>query len=248
MKKYGLIGKSLSHSFSKSYFSSFFIENKINASYDEFEISCIDDVKDLLNSPINGLNVTIPYKESIIPFLDELSSEAKEIGAVNTIKIINGKTKGYNTDAFGFHQSIKPFLTNKHEKAIVLGTGGASKAVAYILNNIGIDVFFVSRTPNRMLNHFSYDDLKKEMICACKLIVNTTPVGMYPDIHKLIPIDYSFLTEGHLCIDLIYNPKETLFLKNAIKNNAIVLNGNHMLIEQAKESWKIWSKRNNYQH
>jgi len=242
MKKYGLIGKSLSHSFSKSYFSSFFIENKINASYDEFEIAQIDDVKTLLNSPINGFNVTIPYKESIIPFLDELSLEAKEIGAVNTIKIINGKTKGYNTDAFGFHQSIKPFLTNQHEKAIVLGTGGASKAVAYILNNLGIDVFFVSRTPNEILNHFSYDDLNNEMINACKLIVNTTPVGMYPDENHLIPIDYGFLTENHLCIDLIYNPKETLFLKNASQNNASVLNGNHMLIEQAKESWKIWSK------
>ena len=242
MKKYGLIGKSLSHSFSKSYFSSFFIENKINASYNEFEIADINDVKALLASPINGLNVTIPYKESIIPFLDELSLEAKEIGAVNTIKITNGKTKGYNTDAFGFHQSIKPFLTNQHEKAIVLGTGGASKAVAYILNNLGIDVFFISRTPNEMLNHFSYDNLNKEMISACKLIVNTTPVGMYPDINTLIPIDYRFITENHLCIDLIYNPKETLFLQNAIKNNASILNGNHMLIEQAKESWEIWSK------
>ena len=242
MNKYGLIGKSLSHSFSKSYFSSFFIENKINASYDEFEIANIDDVKALLNSSVNGLNVTIPYKESIIPFLDELSIEAKEIGAVNTIKITNGKTKGFNTDAFGFHQSIKPFLTNQHEKAIVLGTGGASKAVAYTLNNLGIDVFFVSRSPKEMPNHFLYNDLNKEMINACKLIVNTTPVGMYPNINDLIPIDYSFLSENHLCIDLIYNPKETLFLKNSIKNNASTLNGNHMLIEQAKESWRIWSK------
>ena len=242
MNKYGLIGKSLSHSFSKSYFSSFFIENKINASYDEFEIANIDDVKALLNSSVNGLNVTIPYKESIIPFLDELSIEAKEIGAVNTIKITNGKTKGFNTDAFGFHQSIKPFLTNQHEKAIVLGTGGASKAVAYTLNNLGIDVFFVSRSPKEMPNHFLYNDLNKEMINACKLIVNTTPVGMYPNINDLIPIDYSFLSENHLCIDLIYNPKETLFLKNSIKNNASTLNGTHMLIEQAKESWKIWSK------
>ena len=186
MNKYGLIGKSLSHSFSKSYFSSFFIENKINASYDEFEIANIDDVKSLLNSSVNGLNVTIPYKESIIPFLDELSFEAKEIGAVNTIKITNGKTKGFNTDAFGFHQSIKPFLTNQHEKAIVLGTGGASKAVAYTLNNLGIDVFFVSRTPKEMPNHFLYNDLNKEMINACKLIVNTTPVGMYPNINSLM--------------------------------------------------------------
>ncbi len=241
MNKYGLIGKSLSHSFSKSYFSSFFIENNINASYDEFEIANIDDVKVLLDSPINGLNVTIPYKESIIPFLDELSLEAKEIGAVNTIKITNGKTKGFNTDAFGFHQSIKPFLTNHHEKAIVLGTGGASKAVAFTLNNLGIDVFFVSRKPYKIPNLFSYNDLNREMINACKLIVNTTPVGMYPNINELIPIDYSFLSENHLCIDLIYNPKETLFLKNSIKNNANVLNGNHMLIEQAKESWRIWS-------
>ena len=164
MEKYGLIGKSLSHSFSKRYFNSFFSKNNIKAVYNEFEINEIHRVQSILNSDISGLNVTIPYKESVIPFLDEISSEAKEIGAVNTIKILNGKNIGYNTDVFGFHQSIKPFLTNKHEKAIVLGTGGASKAVAYVLNKIGIEVFFVSRTPDYRLNQFSYDQLNENKI------------------------------------------------------------------------------------
>jgi len=242
MEKYGLIGKSLSHSFSKRYFNSFFSKNNIKAVYNEFEINEIHRVQSILNSDISGLNVTIPYKESVIPFLDELSSEAKEIGAVNTIKILNGKNIGYNTDVFGFHQSIKPFLTNKHEKAIVLGTGGASKAVAYVLNKIGIEVFFVSRTPDYRLNQFSYDQLNENMIRSCKLIINTTPLGMYPEIESCVSLDWKSITDEHFCIDLIYNPEETLFLKNAKENNACILNGHNMLVEQAKQSWNIWSR------
>ncbi|MDG1841052.1 MAG: shikimate dehydrogenase [Crocinitomicaceae bacterium] len=244
MQQYGLIGKSLSHSFSKKYFNSFFSENNIDAVYDEFEIHQIEDVNNVLNrNDLSGLNVTIPYKEKIIPFLDELSSEAKEIGAVNTIKITGGKKIGYNTDAFGFHQSIKPFLTKHHDKAIVFGTGGASKAVTYVLKKIGIEVFFVSRTPDYRLNQFSYDQLNENMIRSCKLIINTTPLGMYPKIKSCVSLDWKSITDEHFFMDLIYNPEETLFLKRAKKNNAFTLNGQNMLVEQAKKSWGIWSSK-----
>ena len=242
MQQYGLIGKSLSHSFSKKYFHSFFSENNIDAVYTEFEIPEIKHVTNILNeNNLSGLNVTIPYKESIIPFLDELSSEAREIGAVNTIKIADGKSIGYNTDAFGFHQSIKPFLTKHHDKALIFGTGGASKAVSYVLNKIGIEVFLISRTPDHKLNQFSYDQLNGYMIKSCKLIINTTPLGMYPEIESCISLDWNSVTMEHFFVDLIYNPEETLFLKRAKKNNAFILNGQNMLVEQAKKSWEIWS-------
>ena len=244
MQQYGLIGKSLSHSFSKKYFNSFFSQNNIDAVYDEFEIHQIEHVTNILNrNDLSGLNVTIPYKERIIPFLDELSSEAKEIGAVNTIKITGGKKIGYNTDAFGFHQSIKPFLTKHHDKAIVFGTGGASKAVTYVLKKIGIEVFFVSRTPDYRLNQFSYDQLNENMIRSCNLIINTTPLGMYPKIKSCVSLDWKSITDKHFFMDLIYNPEETLFLKRAKKNNAFILNGQNMLVEQAKKSWGIWSSK-----
>jgi len=244
MKKYGLIGKSLSHSFSKKYFNSFFSKNNIDAFYDEFEISEIEKLTKVLNTNnLSGLNVTIPYKESIIPFLDDLSIEAKDIGAVNTIKIINGKRIGYNTDTFGFHQSIKPFLTKYHDKAIIFGTGGASKAVAHVLKKIGIEVFLISRTPDHNLNQFSYDQVNSNMIKSCKLIINTTPLGMYPEIESCISLDWNSVTKAHFFVDLIYNPKETLFLNRAKKNNAITLNGYDMLLLQAKKSWEIWSSK-----
>ena len=208
MKKYGLIGKSLSHSFSKKYFNSFFSENNIDAVYDEFEIPEIEHVTKVLNTNnLSGLNVTIPYKERIIPFLDELSMEAKEIGAVNTIKITNEKRIGYNTDAFGFHQSIKPFLTKYHDKAIIFGTGGASKAVAYVLKKIGIEVFLISRTPVHKLNQFSYDQVNSNMIKSCKLIINTTPLGTYPEMESCISLDWDSVTKAHFFVDLIYNPE-----------------------------------------
>ncbi len=244
MKKYGLIGKSLSHSFSKKYFNSFFSENNIDAVYDEFEIPEIENLTNVLNeNNLSGLNVTIPYKEIIIPFLDEISSEAKEIGAVNTIKIAHGKSIGYNTDAFGFHQSIKPFLTKHHDKAIIFGTGGASKAVTYVLKKIGIEAFLVSRTPDYRLNQFSYDQLNENMIRSCKLIINTTPMGMYHEVESCVCLDWNSITTEHFFVDLIYNPEETLFLKRAKKNNAFILNGQNMLVEQAKKSWGIWSSK-----
>jgi shikimate dehydrogenase len=241
MKTYGLIGRSLGHSFSKSFFESYFIENKIEARYENFELASIDEVSQLLKDDINGFNVTIPYKEAIIPFLDVLSDEAMKIGAVNVVQIKNGKTIGHNTDAFGFHQSIKPFLTNRHERAIIFGTGGASKAVEYVLKNIGVDVIFISRNPIGE-NQFHYNEVNHHMLQACKLLVNTTPVGTFPNVNDCHEIPYSSLSHEHLVVDLIYNPTKTKFLESAEAEGAMTLNGQSMLHEQALKSWKIWSE------
>lgn len=237
----GLLGKSLSHSFSKPFFEAYFASNQLNATYSNFEIETIEHVSTVFAvEGLTGFNVTIPYKEAILPFLDELSPEAKEIGAVNTVKIVNGKKIGYNTDAFGFQQSIKPFLTNLHEKALVLGTGGASKAVAYVLKNIGIDVLYVTRNPSNS-NEFSYEQINEYMLKACKLVVNTTPVGTFPNIEESPAFPFEFLSNEHLVVDLIYNPAETLFLKSAKEAGATILNGESMLKEQALKSWQIWN-------
>jgi shikimate dehydrogenase len=241
MKTYGLIGRSLGHSFSKSFFEYYFHENAISASYENYELNAIDEVVDLFQKDISGFNVTIPYKEAIIPFLDELSDEAKAIGAVNVVQMSNGKKIGHNTDAFGFHQSIKPFLTNRHERAIIFGTGGASKAVEYVLKNIGVDVIFISRTPEGS-NQFHYNEVNHHMLEACKLLVNTTPVGTFPNVNDFLDIPYSFLSHEHLAVDLIYNPEKTKFLEYAESEGAMILNGKSMLREQALKSWKIWSE------
>ncbi|MCH2231408.1 MAG: shikimate dehydrogenase [Crocinitomicaceae bacterium] len=241
MNNFGLIGKSLGHSFSKTFFESYFKENDIDGAYSNFEINSIDEIKTILTKDIQGLNVTIPYKEEVIPFLDGLSDEAKAIGAVNTIEFENGKTIGHNTDAFGFHQSVKPFLSNQHERAVILGTGGASKAVEFALNSIGVDVIFISRKPKGN-NQFSYADINSYMIDACKLIVNCTPVGTYPNFDEEIDLPYDSLTENHLVVDLIYNPPKTILLRMAEKQGAIALNGYSMLKEQALRAWSIWNK------
>jgi shikimate dehydrogenase len=189
-----------------------------------------------------GLNVTIPFKEHILEFIDEVSSEAQIIGAINTIKVgSNGKICGYNTDAFGFHQSIKPFLDFNHHRAIILGTGGASKAVAFVLEKLGLDVFFISRNPEGS-KQFSYSEINAQMLSTCKLVINCTPVGMFPNSDNLIDIPYEFLTKKHLIIDLIYNPSETLFLKKSRESGAIVLNGDSMLHQQALKSWELWNQ------
>lgn len=240
MKKYGLIGRSLGHSFSKQFFTDYFVKRDINAVYDNYELSEIDQVIDLLKTGCSGFNVTIPYKESVMDYLDELSPEARAIGAVNVIAFNDGKSIGHNTDAYGFHQSIKPFLTNKHERAVVFGTGGASKAVEYALKSIGVDVIFVSRTPVGE-NEFSYEEVNHHMLKACKLLVNCTPVGTSPNVNDLLPIPYEFLTEDHLVVDLIYNPQKTAFLKQAEKHDALILNGESMLKQQALKSWEIWN-------
>ncbi len=239
MSKYGLIGKRLDYSFSKTFFNDFFHKNDLNNSYKNIEIQDIAEIKLILEKGnFSGLNVTIPYKESIIPFLDELSDEAKIIGAVNTIVFKNSKTIGHNTDAFGFQQSIKPFLNNNHEKALILGTGGASKAIAYVLKNIGLDVLFISRTPE--LNQFSYEDINENMVKAYKMIVNCTPIGTSPNIDEKPNFPTKFLTENHFVVDLIYNPEKTTFLKEAEAKGAIILNGYSMLKEQALKAWELW--------
>lgn len=241
MRKFGLIGKSLSHSFSKSFFENYFSLNKIEASFDNYEFQNSEDLKSFLSrKDVLGCSVTIPYKEQIIPFLDDLTEEAKEVGAVNCIKLENNRWVGYNTDVFGFKQSIKPFLTNKHEKALVIGTGGAAKAVAYVLKEIGIEVLNISRIPQKR-NEFGFEDINEYMLKACKLIINTSPVGMFPNDHETIPFPFSFLTSEHLVVDLIYNPEETLFLKEAKAIGAMILNGASMLKEQALKSWDIWN-------
>jgi len=268
MTQYAIIGKSLSHSFSKSYFEKKFNELGLNNyAYLNFELESIDEIKNIISSHPNlkGFNVTMPYKESIIPFLDELSPEAKSIGAVNCVKIIShaqsdvilslsaslkinsvegqSRTKliGHNTDVYGFASSIKPFLEPHHNKALILGTGGSSKAVAYALKNIGVDVYFVSSS-KKQANTFSYAELNKHIFNSFKLIINTTPLGMFPNQNTFPDIPYQFITPQHLCYDLIYNPEVTLFLKKAKEQGATTINGLSMLQLQAEKSWEIWMK------
>lgn len=243
MRKFGLIGRSLGHSFSKSFFEKYFEENEIGAKYENLELSKIEEIKSIFDNQFSGLNVTIPYKEVIIPFLDELTPEAKIIGAVNVVQFKNGRTIGHNTDTYGFQFSIKPFLTNRHERAIIFGTGGASKAVEFVLKSLGIDVIFVSRNPKE--GQFSYSEVNEHMAKACKLWVNCTPVGTYPNINDCLPISFYHVSSEHFIIDLIYNPEKTLFLKNAESKGAMILNGASMLQHQAVKAWEIWNDADN---
>ena len=240
MKRYGLLGKTLGHSFSKSFFTELFQEKGIDAIYSNFELPTSEEIPQLLKEDLSGLSVTIPYKESIIPFLDELSTEVRNIGAVNCVAFKNGKKIGYNTDTYGFQQSIKPFLTNKHERAIIIGTGGASKAIAYVLKQLGIGCIFISRNPKGD-NQFGYDDINVHMLTACRLVVNCTPVGMYPNVDDCVPFPYEHLTADHLVVDIIYNPIQTKFLEQAKAAGAQILNGESMLKQQALMAWKIWN-------
>jgi shikimate dehydrogenase len=242
MKRFGLIGKSLAHSFSPAFFKKYFGQNEIDANYELFELETIEKVKVILNDEsISGLNVTVPYKIEIIPFLDEIDPIAKTIGAVNVVAFKEGQTVGFNTDAYGFQQSIKPFLTFKHERALILGTGGASKAIEYVFKQIGIDVLFISQNPEGKPKHFSYEEINNHMLNACKVVVNCTPVGTYPKVDECVEFPFQFLSSDHLVIDLIYNPAKTKFLIEAEKNGATILNGESMLKEQALKSWEIWT-------
>ena len=245
--RFGLIGQSLQHSFSQQFFTDFFLKNDIDGSYDNLEFQSIDSLQSFFKEAVynyNGLNVTIPYKAAVIPFLDQIDEEAKRIGAVNTIKVVSGRLIGYNTDVFGFRQSIKPFLTNKHEKAMVIGTGGASKAIDFVLKKIGLDVLFISRHSKDSDNIFTYEEINNYMVDACKLVVNCTPVGSYPLINDEVFFPYEHLSEEHLVIDLIYNPSKTIFLEKSENNGAQILNGSSMLREQAMKSWQIWNQKN----
>ena len=245
-KTYGLIGFPLSHSFSKKYFlEKFEKENISDCEFELFPIESIGQFRQLIkdNPSLKGLSVTIPYKEKIIPLLDELDETAKLVGAVNCIKV--GSTLiGYNTDVFGFRQSIKPFLETHHERALILGTGGASKAVYHVLKEIGIDCYFVTRDKSKSenLKAFEYAELNEYVLNAFKLIVNTTPVGTFPSINQAPEIPYDLITPSHLLYDLVYNPSETEFLKRGKNKGAAIVNGLSMLHQQAEESWKIWNK------
>ena len=239
MDKYGLIGYPLGHSFSVTYFNEKFQSENIDAEYVNFEIPRIEDFMEVIdeNPDLRGLNVTIPYKEQVIPYLDELDKDTAKIGAVNVIKIIRqgkGKVKlvGYNSDIIGFTQSIEPLLRPHHKRALVLGTGGAAKAVYHGLENLGIESTYVSRTKR------SNDVLMAEHT----VIVNCTPVGMYPKVDECPEIPYDRLTSDHLLYDLLYNPNETLFMKKGRMHGSMVKNGLEMLLLQAFAAWGIWQR------
>lgn len=243
-KIFGLIGKNLSHSFSKNYFEKKWKNQNIeHCKYQNFEISDIQEFPKLIDKQKNlvGLNITIPYKKSIIQFLDELDETAQEIQAVNCISIEkkSKKLKGYNTDCFGFEKSFLPLLQKQHQKALILGTGGAAKAVAFVLKKNKIDFCFVSRKVQK--NCLSYFELNKYILQEFKIIINTTPLGMHPKIETKANIPYQFLGKQHLLYDLVYNPLETAFLKMGKEKNCITKNGLQMLEIQAEKGWIIWN-------
>jgi shikimate dehydrogenase len=241
--RFGLVGKNISYSFSKGYFTKKFEDLELNDhSYENFDLQSISEFKAVIlkNSTIKGLNVTIPYKQEVIPFLDKLNRRAKKIGAVNTIRFTQKGLKGYNTDAYGFQKSIEPYLKKNHKKALILGTGGASKAIAFVFDDLGIKHKFVSRNPNK--NQFSYDDLDEKIISKFTIIVNCSPLGTHPDIEQKPNIPYQHLSTNHLLFDLIYNPEKTAFLQAGEMQGAAICNGHKMLEFQAEKSWEIWNK------
>lgn len=246
MRQFGLIGFPLGHSFSKKYFSEKFKNENIDARYDLYELSNISEFPNLRNSiKLSGLNVTIPYKEQIIPLLDKLDDTATSIGAVNVIRFDydnNGKATltGLNTDAIGFENSLKPFLKPHHKKALILGTGGASKAILYTLQQLGIECSYVSRSTRE--GQLTYSDLNEEILNDNLLIVNATPLGTFPKTDACPDIPYQFLTDKHLLFDVVYNPAETLFMKKGRDAGATALNGEEMLIGQAIAAWEIWNR------
>lgn len=248
MRRFGLIGKPLTHSFSKEFFSKKFLTQQISdAEYGLFPLKSIDELPELIetNQALIGLNVTIPFKELVIPFLDELDPVAAEVGAVNTIKITRTKEgvhlKGFNTDVIGFKEAIKPFLGIEHNRALIFGTGGAAKAVAYVLKQFNLSYFFVSRTIQNS-NTISYKEIDAEAIKSFRLLINTTPLGTFPNVAEMIPISLEGISEKHLVIDLIYNPSETKLLSLAKQEKANTLNGLSMLQFQAEASWRIWNE------
>lgn len=244
MRHFGLIGLPLQHSFSKKHFSAKFAVENIDAAYHLYELQQIGDLKQLIqDTELSGLNVTIPYKEEVISLLDELDETAAAIGAVNVIKFIRNhdglKLKGYNTDVVGFELSLKPYLQAHHRKALILGTGGASKAINYSLRQLGIETCYVSRTEKPGM--LTYQQLNPELMSQYQLIVNTSPVGTFPHADECPDIPYQHLSSQHLLFDLVYNPAETLFLKKGKQQGAACLNGQAMLVGQAEAAWDIWN-------
>lgn len=242
MTKFGIIGYPLGHSFSKGFFTEKFARESIDAQYLNFEIPDVAMLPDVLrnNPELRGLNVTLPHKQAVIPLLDEMSEEAKEIGAVNVIRVRNGKLKGFNSDIIGFTNSIKPLLMPHHKKALILGTGGASKAICVGLNRLGIEWTYVSRSPREGM--ITYEDITAETLQAYTVIVNCSPVGMFPNVAQSPEIPYDCLSDKHLLFDLVYNPEETLFMKKGREQGATIKNGLEMLHLQAIASWDFWNE------
>lgn len=246
MKKYGLIGYPLTHSFSKRFFTEKFETEKIDSTYDNFEIDTIQKFPDIIknNPEVIGLNVTIPYKEQVISFLDDLNDSAREIGAVNTVKIIRSATgillKGFNTDTFGFEKSLIPLLKEHHKKALILGTGGASKALKYVLKKLAIE--YISASIEELQeNEIRYHEIDERMMAERLLIINATPLGTYPKADTYPVIPYEFITDKHLLFDLVYNPEITQFMAKGKAKGATVKNGYEMLLGQALKSYEIWN-------
>jgi shikimate dehydrogenase len=244
LKQYGLLGKNINYSFSRKYFADKFEREQIKScTYNNFDIPNIDGFIKIIKETENlmGLNVTIPYKQEVIPLLDALSIEAQEIGAVNTITLNKeGKTKGYNTDCYGFEESIKPLLQAHHTHALILGTGGASKAVLYVLKNLNIQTTIVSRFKGE--NTITYEEIDDNCIEKHSIIINCSPVGTSPNTEQFPKLPYSNLGAQHLVYDLIYNPAETVFLKKSKEKGAVTKNGYEMLVLQAEKAWEIWNK------
>lgn len=243
-KKYGLIGKNIDYSFSRKYFTAKFEKLKLQYTYVNFDLSAIREFSDLLEAEqdkIHGFNVTIPYKQSIIPYLDSISKKAQKIGAVNTIKIDKkGKLKGFNTDWYGFYHSLKPLLKYSNKKVLILGTGGASKAVEFAVKKLKLKYKFVSRI--KQDDNFVYSELTEDIIRQYTVIINTTPVGTFPDVDVMPEIPMEGITAKHIVYDLIYNPEQTKLLQEASRRGATVKNGEEMLQLQAEKAWDIWNK------
>lgn len=242
MRKFGLVGRKISYSFSRDFFRKKFEREKITATYVNFDLDNISQLPLILkdNPELESFNVTIPYKESIMAFLDALDPEASEIGAVNTVKISrSGKLEGFNTDHFGFKQALSPYLQKEHKGALVLGTGGASKAVIYALRTLGITTTSVSRRPSE--NAISYSQLSAEILAKNQIIVNCTPLGTHPNVSEFPPLPMEQIGSQHLIFDLIYNPATTRLMELALQRGASVLNGQKMLEYQAERAWEIWN-------
>ena len=251
LRRFGLIGKTLGHSFSQRYFTQKFADELIDAEYRNYELPSADLVLGIIETDkeLEGLNVTIPYKQDVMPLLDAISDEAREIGAVNVIRIErnvqgldgrNYRLTGYNTDVIGFRESIRPLLREQHQKALVLGTGGASKAVIHGLRQLGLTTLSVSRTAREGM--ITYDDIDENLLEEYNVIVNCTPLGTFPKVDACAPVPYQLLTPRHLLYDLVYNPEETEFLRRGKEQGATVKNGYEMLLRQAEAAWDIWNK------
>lgn len=246
MRKFGLIGFPLGQSFSNKYFTRKFLSEELyDCVHEAYSLKSINELDHILKDPqLVGLNVTIPYKKAVVHYLHHLDDVVQKIKACNCIRIFNGELSGYNTDVAGFEQSLVPLLQGHHKRALVLGTGGASAAVEYVLQKLGIEFLFVSRTLGVTPNIITYEELNSRLLQSHPLIINTTPLGMFPDVSQYPDIPYHLLTDQHLLYDVIYNPEKTSFLKKGAENGAVIKNGEEMLIIQAEESWRIWTRQN----